>query len=395
MKNNKKINLGFIINYRLDGWIGVTNYYLNLFKILTFYKSKYNVVILTDFNMTKKEEKKLKNFTIIKSKLFDRKNKLLKLLNLIKIIFFKKNKLIENFLEENKIRIISHTNYLGKNSIIPSIKWFPDFQELEFPENFSFRQKIARKLDIFLSSINSSLILLSSKSVRNNLKLINYKAYLKSKVVSHCTLLNIKKFKTKNYLKKKYNINLDKSYIFIPNHHWKHKNHIIVYKCIKILRDKFKINLVIITSGSNHDYRFPEYSTYLKNFIDDNSLNKNIINLGLIDYDDVLSFMKYCKIFINPSLSEGWGNMIDHANYFKKPIFLSNISVHKEQNPSNAIFFNKNSAIDLSVKLYNFLTNNKMNKKIKYENTKTKANKFYINYSSVIDNILRKYEKKI
>ena len=36
-----------------------------------------------------------------------------------------------------------------------------------------------------------------------------------------------------------------------------------------------------------------------------------------------------------------------------------------------------------------------MNKKIKYENTKTKANKFYINYSSVIDNILRKYEKKI
>ena len=116
MKNNKKINLGFIINYRLDGWIGVTNYYLNLFKILTFYKSKYNVVILTDFNMTKKEEKKLKNFTIIKSKLFDRKNKLLKLLNLIKIIFFKKNKLIENFLEENKIRIISHTNYLGKNS---------------------------------------------------------------------------------------------------------------------------------------------------------------------------------------------------------------------------------------------------------------------------------------
>ena len=87
--------------------------------------------------------------------------------------------------------------------------------------------------------------------------------------------------------------------------------------------------------------------------------------------------------------------MIDHANYFKKPIFLSNINVHKEQNPSNAIFFNKNSAIDLSVKLYNFLTNNKMNKKIKYENTKTKANKFYINYSSVIDNILRKYEKKI
>ena len=136
MKNNKKINLGFIINYRLDGWIGVTNYYLNLFKILTFYKSKYNVVILTDFNMTKKEEKKLKNFTIIKSKLFDRKNKLLKLLNLIKIIFFKKNKLIENFLEENKIRIISHTNYLGKKFNYTKYKMVPRFSRARISRKF-------------------------------------------------------------------------------------------------------------------------------------------------------------------------------------------------------------------------------------------------------------------
>ena len=31
MPNEKKnINIGFIINYRLDGWLGVTNYYLNL-----------------------------------------------------------------------------------------------------------------------------------------------------------------------------------------------------------------------------------------------------------------------------------------------------------------------------------------------------------------------------
>lgn len=395
MKKNEKINLGFIINYRLDGWIGVTNYYFNLFKILKFYKSKYNVVILTDFNMTKNEENKLKNFTIIKSKLFDRKNKFLKLSNLLKIIFFQKNELVEKFLIKNKIKIISHTNYLGKNSFIPSIKWFPDFQETKFPENFSFRQKIARKLDVFLSSINSSLILLSSRSVRNNLKLINHKAYLKSKVISHCTLLNIKKFKSKNYLKKKYKINLGKNYIFIPNHHWKHKNHIIVYKSIKILKEKFKFNVNIVTSGSNYDYRFPDHSIYLKNFINDNNLSNNIINLGLIDYADVLSLMKHCKLLINPSLSEGWGNMIDHANYFKKPIFLSNIDVHKEQNPSNAIIFNKISARDLSMKLYNFLNNNKINKKIKYENTNIKTKNFYINYSSLIDHILSKHEKKI
>ena len=33
-KNKKNINIGFIINYRLDGWLCVTNYYLNLFNTL-------------------------------------------------------------------------------------------------------------------------------------------------------------------------------------------------------------------------------------------------------------------------------------------------------------------------------------------------------------------------
>ena len=92
MKKDKKINIGFIINYRLNGWIGVTNYYTNLFKILNIYKNKYKIVIITDFNMTKKEEENFKNFKIIKSKLFDRKNKFVKIFNLIRIIFLKKNK---------------------------------------------------------------------------------------------------------------------------------------------------------------------------------------------------------------------------------------------------------------------------------------------------------------
>ena len=390
MKKNKKINIGFIINYRLNGWIGVTNYYTNLFKILNIYKNKYKIVIITDFNMTKKEEENFKDFKIIKSKLFDRKNKLLKILNLIRIIFLKKNKNIENFLIENNISIISHTNYLGKKSSIPSIKWFPDFQEIEFPENFSFRQKIARKIDIILSSINSSIILLSSKSVRNDLKKINEKAYFHSKVVSHCTFIDIRKLKTKNYLKNKYKVKLNENFIFIPNHHWKHKNHITVYKSMKTLREKYKKNIFLITTGNKSDYRFPEHSNFLKNYIKKNDLSKNIINLGLIEYIDVLSFMKHCAVLINPSLSEGWGNMIDHANYFKKPIFLSDINVHKEQKPTNAIFFKKKSANDLSKKLYSFFYKKDIINNFSYENTDTKIYSFYKNYISLIDNVLKK-----
>ena len=48
--------IGFIINYRLDGWLGVTSYYNNLFKtIYKNHKKKFEIVILTDYLITKEE----------------------------------------------------------------------------------------------------------------------------------------------------------------------------------------------------------------------------------------------------------------------------------------------------------------------------------------------------
>ena len=34
----KKKRIGFIINYRLDGWLGVTNYYKNFLKFYNQYE---------------------------------------------------------------------------------------------------------------------------------------------------------------------------------------------------------------------------------------------------------------------------------------------------------------------------------------------------------------------
>ena len=169
MKN--KIRIGFIINYRLEGWLGVTNYYKNFFDIINLKKnSEFEIIILTDYFMTKNEQNKFKGIKIIRSNLFNRRSKLNKIFNLFSIILFGKNFLIDNFLEKKNIKIISHTNFTGKNSKVPSLKWFPDFQEFRYPENFNFKQKFARKLDIYLSSIHASKILVSSKSVQNNLK---------------------------------------------------------------------------------------------------------------------------------------------------------------------------------------------------------------------------------
>jgi len=375
----KKIKIAFIINYRLDGWLGVTNYYINLFQAISEENNKdIEITIITDFFMTREEKKKFKGLKIIKSDLFNRKGRLNKIFNSLSILIFGKNFAVEKFLKKNNISIISHTNYLGKNSGIPSIKWFPDFQELKYPENFSFRQKIARNFDIYMSSIHASKILLSSKSVQNNLKRINAKAFNNSIVLYHTTYLN-KKRKITNFerLKKKYNIK--KKFFYLPNHFWKHKNHLVVFKAIKKLK-KIKNDICLITTGNTNDYRFPNHFSNLKSFIKKEKLNKNIFHLGIIPVNDVFSLIKNSLAVINPSFFEGWGNTLEHAINLRKIALVSNIDVHRERKAKNKFMFNPNDYNQLSKIMLRVI-----NKKIKISReNKNLFSKFAKNYFKII-----------
>jgi len=380
----KKIKIGFIINYRLDGWLGVTNYYKNLFEAISQENKKdIEVNILTDFFMTKKEEEKFKELRIIKSNLFNRKSRIIKIFNLFSILIFGKNFFVENFLKKNHISIISHTNYLGKNSIIPSIKWFPDFQELKYPKNFSFKQKMARKFDIYLSSIHATRVLLSSKSVQKDLKKINIKAYKNSAVVYHTTYLN-KKIKITNFYKLKKKYNIKKKFFYLPNHFWKHKNHLVVFKAIKKLKE-VKKDFCLVTTGNSYDYRFPNHFTELKFYIKKEKLNNNILYLGIVPVNDVFSLVKNSLALINPSFFEGWGNTLEHAINLKKIAIVSNIDVHRERISKNKFLFNPNDYKNLSKIMLNVI-NKKINlKKIKInKNDNYLFNKFGKNYFKLI-----------
>ena len=179
------INVGFIINYRLNGWLGVSNYYRNFFKILKSLKnSEINPIIISDKHITKEDRKFFKGIEVLQTDLIDRKSRLKKIANNILINLFGKNIFFDNFLKKNSINILSHTNYLGKNSKIFSLKWFPDFQEIHLPELFSSKQLMARSYDIKMSEKHATNIIVSSKSVQRDLKKIDKKAYKKSLILN-------------------------------------------------------------------------------------------------------------------------------------------------------------------------------------------------------------------
>ena len=189
------IKVGFIINFRKNSWLGGYNYFVNLFKCISLLKEqKIKPVIITD-NVTEiKKDKVFKKYELVETNLVKRNNLFLRLIQKISLIFFCKNIFLYNLLKKKKIQILSHSDTLGSRSDISSFPWFPDFQEINLPENFSTKDKILRRLNIILAYMHSTKIIISTKSVQNDLKKIFKKAFKKSFVIKHHVIENKTKF---------------------------------------------------------------------------------------------------------------------------------------------------------------------------------------------------------
>ena len=111
-------------------------------------------------------------------------------------------------MKKYNVDFLTHTTFVtGKKSIAKSIVWIPDFQYLYFPELFSLKYKLLRKINTYIYNEHAFKILLSSNSALSDIKRIcNIKK--KKLIVSKFTFnvpkpKNLKKF---SYLKKKYSL---------------------------------------------------------------------------------------------------------------------------------------------------------------------------------------------
>ncbi|MDC3165287.1 glycosyltransferase [Candidatus Pelagibacter sp.] len=273
------------------------------------------------------------------------------------IIIFGRNFLFEKFFIENDIFYVSHTSFLGKNSKIKSFPWFPDFQEYYLPQYFSKKKVLLRKLNLYLASHHANKIIVSSKSVYDDLSKISIKAIKKTRILRHNnSLISRNNLLSKNFLQKKFNIK--KNFFLVPNHYWKHKNHLCLLKALTKLKNK---DITVISTGRCEDHRNLNYFLDIKKFIFRNNLSKNYKILGLVNYNELVSLMYYSSAVINPSKFEGWGNSASMALSIGKPVIVSNIKVHRELKGKSIYYFNPNNPTQLS-RILKYLSKRKKNK---------------------------------
>jgi glycosyltransferase involved in cell wall biosynthesis len=227
-----------------------------------------------------------------------------------------------------------------------SAAWIADFQHKHMPQYFTARD--IRKRDHTFSCIaeHAPVIVLSSRTAQRDFSQ-HYPGHThKTRVLSFSTF-PISQWYEEDPIETQRRYTLPDRFFLVSNQFWQHKNHMVIFRAMKILRDK-AILPVIACTGRVHDHRQGTYGDYIQKSISDMGLTDQVHLLGLILRIDQIQLMRRSLAVIQPSLFEGWSTVVEDARCLGKPVVLSDIPVHKEQNPPHSVFFNKDSPEDLA-----------------------------------------------
>jgi glycosyltransferase involved in cell wall biosynthesis len=341
-----------------DNWIGGTYYILNIIRALNIlednkkpflrilYNSEESIAIISDLK-----------YPYIEFSYFNPKYSFIeRIINRLSFEIIGRGVLTKKIKIEGLKNLYPINLSIDTSNVNAFFFWIPDFQEWYLPELFSKREIKDRKSYQSHLVKNNYPIVFSSNNALDDFNRFypgnnNRKEVLQfvSIVDDFYSNLDI------NSLKLKFNI--DKDYFIIPNHFWKHKNHIVVIEAAKVLKKK-DIDFLIVFTGKEFDHRNPNYTTDLKKDIKESGLSDNFRFLGFIDRIEQLQLMKNSIAIVQPSLFEGWSTVVEDTKALNHVIILSDIPLHREQLHDNCIFFNPLDIYDLADKLLYAMTNN-------------------------------------
>lgn len=237
--------------------------------------------------------------------------------------------------------------HIGDYPILPKsqVNWVPDFQEIHLPNLFSTEVIAKRKHRLEAVVCKGDWVVFSSKDSQNDFRTHYPEAKIGQFVLPFAVTHAEFEFHNLKDLREKYN--LPERYFFAPNQFWSHKNHMIILKAIRHLRE-LDVNIVVAFSGKENDHRNLEYTTKLKQYIKENNIEQNIRFLGFLPRTEQLKLMQGALAIVQPSRFEGWSTVVEDAKALNKFLVLSHISVHREQIDQNAQFFDPDNYTELS-----------------------------------------------
>jgi len=321
-----------------SSWTGGITYLRNLSIALKKYTSDVELYRITDSNLDESDKKfydAVLSYNASKNRINSFINKFC--LRFMNYDYFLTTKIKE--IPGKKLDVAFPGRYRAGNKIA-TLYWIPDFQFMHLPDMYS-KTAIKSLSQKYLQGIkNSSLVVLSSKTAQQDYFKFTPEYENKSRVLNFVAHIPENLYEV-NPLQISSKYNIPEKFIYLPNQFWKHKNHMVVFEALRILKSK-KIYPFIVMTGNPVDSRNPLFFAEMMQKVSLWGLRDQIAFLGLIPHDHIYSLMRQSIFVLNPSFFEGWSTTVEEAKSVGKKVVLSDIPVHREQNPPRSEYFDPN-----------------------------------------------------
>jgi glycosyltransferase involved in cell wall biosynthesis len=271
----------------------------------------------------------------------------------------------------------------------PYIVTIHDFQHEYFPEFFTLKQRIGRKI-IYKVGQKANMVICESNYVKRDI--IKFLRILEEKIrvlpsppPNYIQKTKIDKYKLKE-IKEKYN--LPDNFLFYPAQFWYHKNHINLIRAIKLINNKYGQNIPLVLVGSIKN----NFGNVIKE-IHRLELSQQVKYLGYVPDEDMPYLYKLATALVMPTLFESVSMPIWEAFHLGCPVVSSNVCALPEQVGDAGLIFDPHNIEDMAEKIYIVWTNAKLRESLVqkgYERVKDLTIENYAKqWEKILDEVLQ------
>jgi len=139
--------------------------------------------------------------------------------------------------------------------------------------------------------------------------------------------------------------------LFYPANFWYHKNHIKLLKALKLLKERFGLEIQLVLSGSKNN-GFKDMLQEMKRL----KIENQVKYLGYVTDEDLLGLYKLATALIMPTFFESVSMPIWEAFYLGCPVVSSNVCALPEQVSDAGLLFDPNNVEEMAKSIYRIWT---------------------------------------
>ncbi len=143
---------------------------------------------------------------------------------------------------------------------------------------------------------------------------------------------------------------LEPPFFFYPAGTWPHKNHAVILRALRLLKDEFKRVVTVCFTGAPHNF-----GSQVDRLAIDLGVSSQVHHLGFVSASELQALFRSATALVFPSKFEGFGLPILEAFHARLPVLCSNATVLPELARDAALYFDPSSESQLAALMIELL----------------------------------------